>query len=1034
MMQTIIGTILENAKKYPDKTALVSGKETLTYSEMIDKSLKLAHLLKENGVEKGDRVGICLPHNEQFVLAILAVLINGASYVPIDEATPNARMELIIEQSGIKSVVTMQSGRVKNSEELVYRELVQKECYSKDEDFDEGDEESEAYVIFKSGSTGNPKGIPIRNKSVLNLVNAFLKWMKPSDYRILLMASFCFDMSVFQMFYALMTGQTLDVLPQDIKENPLELLDYISEHEINVMELTPLYLDALSEVLSTRSESVKIPKIIISSGEALPIMTAKTWFNNTLVKDTLLLNCYGPTETCVYATVFPITSESVKQLDKMFIGSAIEGMKIYALDENKKSVGFGKTGELYISGPGLSKGYVGLPELNSETFVKIPEIAKDEFLYKTGDFGYINEDGTIFYQGRSGDQVKIHGYRVELGDIQSRLGKIDGIKDCRVIAQGEGKDRKIVAYIETDKNFTPEEIDEELSVWLPHYMIPALYVPVKGFEKTDRGKLNKKALPDYRKHALVRKKSEAVAEDEKMLALVMSLISSILNDEDITADGSMLEQGGTSLHFFSLSSKLLNETGVFIRSTDLMKTSSIVEIANLVTDAQKKQDIAPSEGKEILAKSDTTAFQRLLFTEEKKTRRLIDKYGLNAFPMYNVIYRVKFDRYIDDERFIDSVRSVIKKHDALQCFFERDGIDIFARKMNDDTGDIFEKLLVRDADDIKAWKQAVKFFDIEKGPLFKLSLLEDNQKNQTMICNFHHAVFDYCSMRIFMEQVLKCYEGKPEGESIGASYLSFMDEADKNVRQEDIDYWKTYYEGRGEYVFLPGDISKNGLHRMKDFSQHKFTIDGALFSEVRKTCHRKNITTYAFAFSCFARTIMDYLGKDDIIIGTYMNNRDCYGSKYISTIGLITTMIGIRFRQKNRTMAQLISDVSENLTMSLEHLALPYHKIHEALSEEDQILGKLYEMTFNYILEGEVAVPDTDAKYDFREIGEEPVSIPFAIKGFENQEEIVFRIKYCSQIYSEQYVRDFTECFMKNVQKALESLEGVEKSDLLEAV
>lgn len=1030
---TIIEFILENAKKYRDRAALISGRKAYTYGELIEQARLAARRLHIAGVKKGDRIVVNLEHSERFVIAVLAVLMNGAAYVPVDLRTPEARIEQIIRQSNIKKMIAVKESEISGADTLLMEELLSESGLNSDfekECSDYGVGESEAYVIFTSGTTGSPKGIPIRNKSVINLVNAFRKWLNPECdgestevHKILLMASFSFDMSVFQMFYALVAGQTLDILPDGIKEDPAGFLDYITEHGITVIDTTPLYLDALSEIVSIGNVKYKLPEIVISSGESLPPVTAKRWFELEIAKNSLLLNCYGPTEVCVYASVFPITAEVAKSLDKMPIGTKISGVGIYILDENKRPLPVGETGEIYISGPGLSTGYIALDKLKSETFVTVPGLADGEMLYKTGDQGSIDENGQIFYMGRNDDQTKVQGYRIELEEIRFRIQSIEGINECRVAVKGEGKTKQIVAYIEAKREFTSEEIDDELKKWLPCYMIPAYYVPVTKFERTDRGKLNKGALPDYRKYAIPRKKTETAVKSAEILTTVLDLIKKILDTESISQNLGLIEQGGTSLHFFSLSAAIQRETGVFVKSTELMKASSVIEISNLVADAMKKEKGEKSNSRQIVDKAGTTAFQRLVFTEEKKTKRLIDRYGMKAFPMYNVIYRVKVNKYLDAKKLKDSLEAVIKANDALRCRFVGMGNDLHTQIDNVDIDDVFEIRAVGDVDDGRCRDEAVVFFDISHSPLFKISLLEDGSRNQTLICNFHHAIFDYYSMRLFMEQLLNRYSDITDEDGLHGSFLEYIKAADSNIKTEDRRYWQKYYKKRTDCVFLSGDRSGCGLHRMVDFSIHSFSVDGALYRKLRKACALNHITIYAFVFSCFAKTVMKYVNDNDIIIGTYMNSREAMDNSCINTIGFITNMAGIRFVDRNQSLFDFVTDTQRNINESMEHIAMPYHVIYETLDEEDMKKGKLYEMTFNYIFEREERVSRTGVKYNFMEIGEEPISIPFAMKGFERDNEVVLRIKYCEQIYSPEYIQVFSRSFNAVVEEALKAME-----------
>lgn len=1032
MENNIIQQFKNIANKYPQKVALICGDLSVKYSEMKKEVLNIAYSLRINGVKAGDMVAICLPHTTDFVMAVMAVLECGAIYVPIEYHTPDGRTRVIIENYNIKWMIS-EKRRDVNVKIMYYKDLKVsydvklKQSSQKTVDQPQGSGKDSAYVIFTSGSTGVPKGIEIMNDSVCHLVKAYSKYLNPKSYRgshkVLLMASFSFDMSVFQMFYPLLTGQTLDVLPEKIKENPTELLEYIKRHKISVMDVTPLYLDSMTECMKVRGEYY-IPKFIISSGEALPLMTARRWFQNKECKESIILNSYGPTEACVYTSVFKIDRINVEYIDKMLIGIPLDGYQIHILNEYQKPCAVDEIGELYITGKGLAKGYLNQAKLTENTFVKIRKLFGSQRLYRTGDFGCVTQNGMIYYAGRKGEQVKIHGYRVELGEIEHQMQNIQGILKSRVIVQGEEKERKIIAYFIADKGirWTAEALDDYLKDFLPHYMIPHYYVPVEHLKRTVRGKLDRNSLPDYQTYMLKRKKGQTSNNSKDSIYFkIESICKQLLNLNEINPEMSFLEQGGTSIHYFSLSAEIQSQMRVMIRPSELMKMSDIYTIADAVRKQimQKKDKNSNVNVDRVSTVSGTTAFQRLLFTEEKKTQKLVYKYGIRDFPMYNVIYSVSFDEVMDAERLRLVIAKLIEENDALHSRFINNSFNILEMRTNEvDVRDAFEQVKVASVTQEGIVYKVIKKFDISKTPLFRITMLNDDEGKQRFIMNFHHAVFDYFSMRIFMEQLLRLYY-KSEQEKTG-SFLNYIINSNQQKNVSDIHFWKRYYRDRKSKVCLKGDISIDGIHNMICFTTQKFRIESENYQMIRNKCQKIGITVYGLMFACYAKLLMELTQSCDIIIGTYMNSRDGDGLTNVRTIGLITSMVGVRFRYKDGdTSAEFLRNVEEDLNTIRGHLSLGYNEVYTIMEEKDLMQGKLFDIVFNYIVQGSVHESISGHDYVFEEIGEESISLPLALKGFEDCSGITFKLKYCSEIYSELFIERFVYQYINTIEKII---------------
>lgn len=1026
--ESIVSRFHEIVCKYSSRTALKYLDREYTYDELDNITDRFAAVVKKSGILKGEKIAVYMDHTDIYVCSILSILKCGCVYVPIDMNYPIERIKNILGINQIKKVICNDCILDIDEVEVIPYDIVYQKQYSKEKEGTILCVDDTAYVIFTSGSTGVPKGIEIKHRSVLNLVNSFVPYFeKEQVHNVLLLAPFIFDMSVGQMFFALLTGQTLDVLPIDIKESVEELVMYMSHRHITICDITPLHLNSIIEYLDSSNKPEKnfhMPEIIISSGEALPLQIAKKLFQCKEFKRSLLLNCYGPAEACVYVTIYQITERNIKNIQKMLIGKPINNTKIFILNEDGLECKVDEIGELYISGEGLAKGYVNQKELTDKYFVTKGEVCQD-ILYRTGDFGYFTEDGNICYTGRNGDQVKIHGYRIELGEIQFHIANLGPVKECKVLAVDSKQGKKIVAYYISGEKISLEYFMDSLKKVLPHYMIPNYFVEVERFDLTPNGKLNKKNLPDYRICYL---RPKNVQEDnmvihDNILFEILNICKRILKIENINYNDSFIMLGGNSLLFFSLSMEIQKKWNVAVKLSELYTEETIISIANIVQDKIKKKREQINYLFEYEQKKTTLAesipFQRLIFLEEKKGNLIRDKYKLHNFPTYNVMYRIILDEYIESELLEKSLDAVIKAEDIFRISFEK-AEKLWNMKLNEgEVYQYFECRKCKDINNIDDLKSYGKDFNILELPLFQIILFIDNNSKQCIMINFHHAIFDYFSAHIFLKQVFYYYYKQEIIHKIKnfMDYSVYINNIDKNNLGK---FWNEYYKGRESALLIPGDIEKNRLRKMIFFKEKEIILSGEDLKLMRNICKKYSFTEYLFTFNCFAILLSYILRKNDIVLGTYINMRSLGNEFETQMIGLITNMVGIRFQYEgNMSILDSIFKLKDNFLKILNYLPIYFNEVFQYFDEEELMKGQLYEIIFNYIIQGSFDIAETKHRFQITEIGEEPCSIPFTIKAYEDDEKILFKFKYCSQIYSDLFITKLAEKYMKIIHECI---------------
>ncbi|CAA7197515.1 Tyrocidine synthase 3 [Chryseobacterium potabilaquae] len=574
-------------EKTPDHIALVYEDVKLSYRELNGRSNQLAHYLLQNYEIKPDElIPLCLERSEQMLIGILGVLKSGGAYVPMDPNYPMDRIEHILgdtkarvvigEEDTIKKLFEYKSETNDlsilslNSLEIQY-EVNKCSSDNPKTDVSSGDL---SYVIYTSGTTGKPKGVMIEHKSVVNLMDSIREVYGSSTLgKVSAYTSYVFDVSVSEFFSALLYGNELYILSEDIKKDSDLISDYLLAHEITHTYLPPALLSILP-----RKDYPNL-QTILYAGEPCDEETGRYWGEYKK-----LYNLYGPTESTIYATYREIKSGEVH-----LIGRSIANTTTYVLDEYLRPVPVGAIGELYIGGVGLSRGYLNLPELTDEKFLANPFQIEEERkkgynnrIYKTGDLVRYLPGGDLEYMGRNDFQVKIRGYRIELGEIENGLLSYEGICQAAVLAKENSSRLKyLIGYYVSDTAINHEELSVHLSGLIPEYMMPSVYVHLKELPITINGKLDRRALPE----PIFTGDKEYIAPETPLQQSLAEIYGEVL-DLPVASIGlhdDFFRLGGNSIMAIKLISKIYHQLGIQIKVADVFKGRMIGVLSLIIT-------------------------------------------------------------------------------------------------------------------------------------------------------------------------------------------------------------------------------------------------------------------------------------------------------------------------------------------------------------------------------------------------------------------------------------------------------------------
>ncbi|WP_108802873.1 non-ribosomal peptide synthetase [Aquimarina sp. Aq107] len=564
--------------KKPNNTAVFFENKTLTYKELDEITNRLGNcLIEKYKVTKGDFVGVHLERSEWAIIAILAILKSGCAYVFIDPTYPEGRKQFIVEDANINLILV-------SSTYMFDMDFYPHSLLTLDIEFSEEDysierpkvslsSENIGYVIYTSGSTGIPKGVEITHNNLVSSIYARNNFYDGLN-SYLLVPSFSFDSSVAVIWDCLTNGSTLYVVSDfDLKDLTF-IESLIIQERIEGILCVPSYYEMILNHFRKKPESMKR---IILAGESLKEYIVQKHYD--FLPSCKLYNEYGPTENTVWSTV----TEIEKDVEVITIGSPIANTVVYILDKHGKLVPKGVTGEIYVSGKNVAKGYLNRPELNDQKFLYNKSIS-EERLYKTGDLGRWTQNGTIEFIGRDDDQVKINGYRIELGEIENKLLEIDGVDQSVVLINENGNvEKEIIAFIVlSDNNLTIPSLRKLLSENTLSYMLPNHIIEVDEMKLTHNGKIDKKGLLRYYRESYLGSKNIVSPRNELEVKLVEAW-KEALGKSEIGIEDDFFEIGGTSLKLIEILMKL-SKDGIKIEVQDFINNLTIKEIAALTSD------------------------------------------------------------------------------------------------------------------------------------------------------------------------------------------------------------------------------------------------------------------------------------------------------------------------------------------------------------------------------------------------------------------------------------------------------------------
>ncbi|MGJ4952833.1 amino acid adenylation domain-containing protein [Bradyrhizobium sp. HKCCYLS20291] len=787
--ETLHGWFARQARRYADRVAVTDGDAQLTYAELDRRANRFAHRLSACGIGREDRVGVYLDRSCDMIVAILGILKSGAAYVPLDPGDPPAHLAATLAASRTAVVVTSRAMVQQLDVGEVQAILI--DAPGAPSAADERPPQVEvmpgnaAYVIHTSGSTGRPRGVVVSHGNVTRLLAATQSWFDFSrDDVWTLFHSFAFDFSVWEMWGALLHGGRVVIVPFLTSRAPEEFLDLLIEEGVTVLNQTPSAFRALiaGSRHAERTAALQL-RTVIFGGEALDPSMLAPWFDAHGDQRPQLFNMYGITETTVHVTQRKITEQDCQGTSRSLIGQRIPDLALYILDDALQPSPEGVSGELYVGGAGVSRGYLHLPGATAARFVPDPYAADPGArLYRTGDLACWRPDCDIEYFGRCDDQIKLRGFRIEPGEIEAVLTAHPQVRDAVVVVREDSPGRRqLVAYYlaaATDLNMVAD-LRLRCEQALPSHMVPVAFVPLPSWPLTRNGKLDRKALPapGGAARAAPGTFEPPRTDTERAIARVWQ---DLLGAERVGRSDDFFALGGDSMISLQVLAHL-RRAGFSTSVATLYRHPRVADLA-LAIDAEVAQAAERPE----LTRSSSPPFALLSAADRARIPAGIS----NAYPLSRLqagmlfeeqlnpadcLYRDVFTFHVrlplDLQAWTAELAAAMAQHDVLRTSLSLDHFDeqlqlvhevAAPRCTGEDISALGHDAQERRILDIVEQMRRTPY-ELTAAPLLRFHLLRRSADEMQIVLGFHHVILDGWSVATLMTQLLSGYARRCRG-------------------------------------------------------------------------------------------------------------------------------------------------------------------------------------------------------------------------------------------------------------------------------
>ena len=903
----------------PDAVALMCEGCSRTYRELDEAANRLAQLLAGQGVGPGACVALLAERSAEAVVGMLAVLKTGAAYLPIDPAVPTARMRFVLEDAAPTAALTTTglASRL-DSAGLTVIDLSDPRIETQPSTALPAPAPDDiAYLIYTSGTTGVPKGVAITHHNVTQLMGSLDAGL-PAAGVWPLCHSLAFDVSVWEIFGALLRGGRLVVVPESIASSPEDFREVLVAEQVSVLTQTP------SAVAMLSGEGLESAALVMA-GEACPVEVVDRW-----APGRVMINAYGPTETTMCVAISaPLTAGS----EVVPVGAPVPGAALFVLDGWLQAVPAGGVGELYVAGRGVGVGYVGRAGLSGSRFVACPFGGPGTRMYRTGDLVRWGPDGQLQYLGRADEQVKIRGYRIELGEIQTALASLAGVERAAVIAREDRPgDKRLVGYVTGTAD--PAEIRVQLGERLPPYMVPATVVVIDALPLTPNGKLDTRALPAPESPDVHGYRAPTTPVEE----ILAGIYAEVLGLERVGVDDSFFDLGGDSLLAMRLFAAINTALDADLSVPTVFEAPTVAKLACRVGVGSRRREPLVAMARPAVVPL-SYAQQRLWFIDQLQ----------GPSPVYNMTTALRLVGELDVEALGAALTDVAGRHESLRTLFVApEGIpqQVIVPVERVDFG--------RDVIDASAWSDsrldeaigaaARHSFDLASEIPLRATLFRLGDEDHVLVPVVHHIAADGWSIAPLLRDLgiayaSRCAGHAPDWAPLPVQYVDYtlwqrallgdLADADSPIAAQ-LAYWEQALAGLPERLTLPTD---RPYPLVADQRGARVVVDwpAELQQRVREMGREHNATSFMVIQAALAVLLAKLSGSADVAVGFPIAGRG--DAALDELVGFFVNTLVLRVELTGElTAAELLAQVRARSLAAYEHQDVPFEVLVERLN------------------------------------------------------------------------------------------------------
>jgi amino acid adenylation domain-containing protein len=1041
----------------PEAIAVVWGENQITYRQLNRRANQLAHYLRKLGVGPEVRVGICLERSLDLTIGILGILKAGGAYLPLDPTHPQERLAFMLKDAQAPVLLTQQGLADRFAAEIARVIFL-------DRDWDTITKESEknpinetlaenlAYVIYTSGSTGKPKGATVCHNNVTRLFKATAVWFNFDARDVWTFFHSCaFDFSVWEIWGSLLYGARLVVVPYLTSRSPAAFYNLLCEERVTVLNQTPSAFRQLARVKQETEKGVRELglRLVIFGGEALELTSLRPWFDRHGDERPQMVNMYGITETTVHVTYCPLTVKDTGVTQGSMVGRSIPDLQTYLLDQRLNPVPVGVSGEIYVGGAGLARGYLNQSGLTADRFVPNPFDDKPgSRLYRTGDLARYLPGGNIEFLGRIDHQVKIRGFRIELGEIEAVLQTHPAVEETSVIAWGDPGEQRLVAYIVdhqqriSDDGQGPNdsriadhaapvisvgELQSFLKRQLPDYMVPSAFVTLPALPLTSNGKLDRRALPapDTARPKLG---SIFVAPRTPLEEILAALWAQVLGTKQVGVFDNFFDLGGHSLLATQLVTRIRATLRVDLPLRILFEDATVAKLADWVETALAVEQEAPAPP---LHPTPRDGELPLSFAQERLW--FLSQWEPDA-SVYNIPLAIRLSGSLDVRALEQSLDEIIRRHEALRTrFIVSDGkpAQVIAPELRlplplVDLSDLVEREaeLQRQID-----QQGLQPFDLARDSLIRTTLLRLGRDEHVLLLTMHHIISDGWSLGIFVDELAVLYKafttGRPSPlDELDIQYVDFATWQQKwlqgEVLEAQLAYWKQQLGGELAMLDLPTDRPRPPVQTFKGRSE-MLVLPPSLTDALKAFSQREGVTLFMTLLAAFKTLLHRYTGQTDVVVGSPIAGRTRVETERL--IGFFLNTLVLRTDlSESPTFRELLGRVRQVALQAYTHQDVPFEKLLEELQpERDLSRPPLFQVFFNMLNfpHAEIELPGLRVKpLSPPEIG---AKFDLTLYVREQDQSIRFDLVYNADLYDRQRIVEMATQLEQLLSQVLEN-------------